>query len=123
MFGCSGPDAFKEELFRCGQENFPTWTILRGLDMDDHTGNFGTVDILRGVQWLGYYERGVFQNESTMSRKALELEAYATKCFPYKTYTSEIGQRNIAFKYEYLVRLVLVSLGLLEKLILGCFRA
>ena len=50
MFGCSGPDIFKEELFRFGQETFPAWKILSGVDMDDHTGNFGAVEILRGFK-------------------------------------------------------------------------
>ena len=79
VFGCSESDVFKEELFRFDQEIFPAWKILRGLDIDDHTGNFGTVEVLRGVQGLKYYERGFFQSKSTMSRKSLELEAYTTQ--------------------------------------------
>ena len=47
----------------------------RGLNMDDHTGNFRTVEILRAVQRVGYYERVVFQIKSEISRKALKSEA------------------------------------------------
>ena len=57
MFGYSGVDSFKEELFQFGQEKFTAWKFWRGVDMYDHIDNFGTVEILRWAQGLGYYER------------------------------------------------------------------
>ena len=107
--------------FGLDKGNFPAWKILRGLDMDDHTSNFGALETLRGVQGSGYCESGVFQSKSTMSRKYLKLEEHATKCCTYKTYTSETGHISIAFKYENLVRHALVSLDLLKKLNYWCF--
>ena len=98
-----------------GSQKFIAWKILKGLDLDDHAGNFGTVEILRGVEGLEGYQRGIFPGRSTISNRANELEKHADSIVPYKCYESETGHRNIRFKYENVLRHALTSLSLSEK--------
>ena len=105
----------KETNVAFGKETFKAWKILKGLDRDDHAGNFGTVEILRKVESLEDFERGMFPGKSTISRRAKELELFAQDFVPYKCYMSTIGHRNIKFKYDNVLRNVLLALGLLDK--------
>ena len=115
IYGIDGAAAMKETHVAFGKDTFKAWKILKGLDRDDHAGNFGTVEILRKVESLEEFERGVFPGKSTISRRAKELERFAEDYVPYKCYRSSTGHRNIKFKYENVLRTVLSTLGLLEK--------
>ena len=57
----------------------------------------------------------MFPGKSTISRRAHELERADQAIFPYKSYRSTTGHRNIKFKYENVLRQVLSALGLTEK--------
>ena len=83
--------------------------------MDDRTGNFGTVEILRNVEKLESYEIGIFPASSTMSNRACQLNSFADRHVPLHCYTSVTGHKNIAFDYESVTRQVLLACSLLEK--------
>ena len=97
------------------RKNFEPWRVLQALDQDSRCGNFSTVEIMRDVEGLEKYERGVFHGKSAMSRVAAMLDQHADKYVPYSCYVSETGHRNIAFNYEAVLRNCLLSMGLLEK--------
>ena len=61
----------------------------------------------------------MFQSKSTISRKALDLEACVTKGCRCKTYTPETDHLHIVLKYDNLVHFALLSLDLLGKAIRG----
>ena len=44
---------------------------------DDHAGNFGTIEILRKVESLEEFEKGMFSGKSTISRRPEDLEQLA----------------------------------------------
>ena len=115
VFGVGGGKALEDEFVRVGSKKFTAWKILRGLDLDDHSGNYGTVEILREVEGVEYYKRGVFPASSTMSNRGRELNRFADRFVPFKCFRSSTGHRNIAFHYEKVVREILRGLGLLEK--------
>ena len=77
LFGADGKTVLNGSFVQFGSKRFKAWEILKGLDIDDHMGNFGTVEILRGVEGLEEYQRGMLPGKSSMSRKAKELEKYA----------------------------------------------
>ena len=85
----------KETHIAFVKKTFKRWRILKRLDKDDHAGNFGTVKILREVQSLEGFERGVFPRKSTISRRAKELELFTQDYILYKCYMSSTGHRNI----------------------------
>ena len=62
-----------KNLFRLGKEVKIMEYFEGGLDMDDCTGNFGTIEILRNVEELESYKRGIFPASSTMSNRARQL--------------------------------------------------
>ena len=117
VFGPDGADALNEEFVQVGKTKFKAWKLLRGLDMDDRTGNFGTVEILRNVEELESYKRGIFPDSSTMSNRARQLNLFSDRHVPYHCYTSVTGHKNIAFDYESVTRQVLFACGLLQKAI------
>ena len=82
IYGADGIAAMRETHVSFGKERFKAWKILKGLDKDDHAGNFGTVEILRKVEGLEDFERGVFPGKSTISRRANELERAAQAIVP-----------------------------------------
>ena len=45
IYGAYGVTAMAEMYAVFEKERFKAWTILQGLDMDNHAGNFGTVEI------------------------------------------------------------------------------
>ena len=115
VFGPDGADALNGEFVQVGKTKFKAYKLLRGIDMDDCTGNFGTVEILRNVEELESYERGIFPASSSMSNRARQLNLFADHYIPYHCYTSVTGHKNIAFDYESVTCEVLLACGLLEK--------
>ena len=115
IFGNDGQEGYKELSLGLARKKFEPWRVLQALDQDSRCGNFSTVEIMRDVEGLEKYERGVFHGKSAMSRVAFMLEDEANKYVPYSCYVSETGHRNIAFDYEAVVRNCLLSMGLLEK--------
>ena len=73
-------------------------------------------EILRNVEELELYERGVFLASSTMSNRAQHLNLSADRHIPYHCYTLVTGYNNIVFDYESVTREVLSVCGLLEKI-------
>ena len=115
IFGVDGRYGYKEIFLGDARKKFEPWRILQALDQDSRCGNFSTVEIMRDVEGLEKYERGVFHGKSAMSRVAKELELFADKYVSYDCYTSETGHRNISFDYEAVLRNCLLAMGLLDK--------
>ena len=104
-----------KNLFRLGKEVKIMEYFEGGLDMDDCTGNFGTIEILQNVEELEPYERGVFSACSTISNRAQDLNYFVNREVPYYCYTSVTGYKTIAFNYESVPDKVLSACSLLEK--------
>ena len=115
IFGVDGRYGYKEIFLGDARKKFEPWRILQALDQDSRCGNFSTVEIMRDVEGLEKYERGVFHGKTAMSRVAKELELFADKYVSYDCYTSETGHRNISFDYKAVLRNCLLAMGLLDK--------
>ena len=77
--------------------------------------NFGTVDVLKKMEDLDKYQRGLFPSSSTIGNRAAKLEAVANRYVPFEEYESDCGNPNIKFDYNSVLRLALKALGLWEK--------
>ena len=109
VFGPDGADALNKEFVQVGKIKFKAWKLLRGIDIDDRTGNFGTVEIFRNVEELELYERGIFPASSTMPNRALQLNSFVDRYVPFYRYTSITGHNNISFDYESVTCKVLLA--------------
>ena len=56
IYEVHGVTAMTETHVAFEKERFKAWKILHGLNMDDHDGNFETVEILRKVEGLEEFE-------------------------------------------------------------------
>ena len=99
IYGEHGVAAMIENRVAFGKDRLKAWSILQGLYMDDYDGSFGIVEILRKVEGLEEFQRGVFPGKSTIWMKAKELEKYVDSYLPYKCYRFSTGHRNIKLKY------------------------
>ena len=115
IFGGDGKDGYDTIFLGQARKKFEPWKVLQALDQDSRCGNFSTVEIMRQVEGLKKYERGIFHGKSAMSRVANELETHADDYVPYSCYLSESGHRNIAFDNEAVLRNCLDAMGLTEK--------
>ena len=115
IFGGDGKDGYDTIFLGQARKKFEPWKVLQALDQDSRCGNFSTVEIMRQVEGLKKYERGIFHGKSAMSRVANELETHAEDYVPYSCYVSETGHRNIAFDNEAVLRNCLDAMGLTEK--------
>ena len=115
IFGSDGKEGYNEVFLGQARKKFEPWRVLQALDQDSRCGNFSTVEIMRDVEGLEKYERGVFHSKSAMSRVAKELEVFAHDYVPFQSYVSDTGHMNIAFDYEAVLRNCLLAMGLLGK--------
>ena len=115
IFGSDGKEGYNEVFLGQARKKFEPWRVLQALDQNSRCGNFSTVEIMRDVEGVEKYERGVFHSKSAMSRVAKELEVFAHDYVPFQSYVSDTGHRNIAFDYEAVLRNCLLAMGLLGK--------
>ena len=120
IYGDDGAGALECMFVTIGKEKFPAWKILREVDLDGGAStNFGTVDVLRKMEDLPKYKRGMFPSSSTIGNRASALEKFADKYVPFVESVSEDGNLQIVFDYESVLRCALTALGLLEKAVAG----
>ena len=119
IFSGDGKEGYDTVFLGQARKKFEPWRALQALDQDSRCGNFSTVEIMRDVEGLKKYERGVFHGKSAMSRVAKVLETHAEDFVPYECYVSETGHRNIAFNNEAVLRHCLEAMGLTKKAEIG----
>ena len=114
-FGGDGKEGYNIVFLGQARKNFEPWRVLQALDQDSRCGNFSTTEIMRDMEGLKKYERGVFRRKSAMSRVAKVLDPYAEDVVPYEWYVSKTGHRNITFDNEAVLRHYLDPMGLTKK--------
>ena len=115
IYGDTGKNIIDDFALKAGKKTFPAWKVLKEIDLHNRSANFSTVELLRKVEGVKVYGRGMFTSSSTLSNRCKELETYASTIIPFKEFTSVGKNLNIIFDYEKILTVALQSLGLYEK--------
>ena len=115
IYGDTGKNIIDDFALQVGKKTFPAWKVLKEIDLHNRSANFSTVELLRKVEGVKVYGRGMFTSSSTLSNRCKELETYASTIIPFKEFISVGENLNITFDYEKILAVTLQSLGLYEK--------
>ena len=92
---------------KVGKKKFPAWKVLKEIDLYNRSANFSTVELLRKVEGVKVYGRGIFTSSRTLSNRCKELETYASTIIHFKEFTSYRENLNITFDYEKILAVAL----------------
>jgi hypothetical protein len=91
---------------------FTPWKILWAIDLSiGGCLNYNGVEVLRSVEGLGRYERGILPSRSSIQRAAYELNAVGQQHIPFEKKECALGE-CFAFDYEVFVWYLLKSFNL-----------
>jgi hypothetical protein len=93
---------------------FSPWKILRAIDLSiGGCLNYNGVEVLRSVEGLERYERGILPSRSSIQRCAYELHTLGQLHIPFEKKECALGE-CFAYDYEKLVRFLLQSFSLYD---------
>lgn len=86
---------------------FLPWKLLRAMDLClSGSLNYKGVELLRSVEGLGRYQRGIIPSRSQIQRASYELNDFAQEHIPFEKKESNIGEM-FAYDYERFLRFIL----------------
>jgi hypothetical protein len=91
---------------------FLPWKILQAIDLTiSGSLNFNGVEVMRSVENLGRYERGILPSRSQIQRASYELHRIGQEIIPFERRESELGEM-FSYDYEKLLRFILKTFQL-----------
>jgi hypothetical protein len=107
-------EVHKKYIYDEYKDKFAAWRLLRAIDLSPVGGlNFNGIEILRSVEELGSYKRGLLPSRSTIQRASQEMYQLGQQHIPFSRQQCELGE-VFQYDYERFVRFLLRSFSLHE---------
>jgi len=119
VFGATATKAVLSEVHKKyilaeHQRTFSNWRVLRAIDLSPVSGlNYNGVEILRSVEELGKYERGVLPSRSSIQKCSAELYQMGQELIPFHRKECALGE-VYQYDFEKAVCFIVQTFGLYE---------
>jgi len=119
VFGAAATKTVLDELYKTHitkmhWKTFSAWKILEAIDLSiGGCLNYNGVEVLRSVEGLARYERGILPSRATIQQCAYELHSVGQDLIPFQRKQCDLGE-CFEYDYEKFIRFLLKSFHLEE---------
>jgi hypothetical protein len=107
-------EVYKKYIFEDHRSSFAPWRVLKVIDLSPVGGlNYNGIEMLRKVEELELYQRGILPSRSSIQKASYELHGIGQELIPFHKKESELGE-VFQYDFECFIRFILKMFGLHE---------